>query len=293
MYSDRHRLNGYSSAPDTHTRKNKNGRSKRQESACDHKKLIVRGKLYGIGYASTPIELLRLNKLMSHQLQIMVWRPWYVDDGSYLCTDCVWIRLRQKNLKVCSQGRDQDSASAWKGARAHLRTLEVRLGLGLGMQGTSVQHAPDVQCKTKIASPPTFSMLIMIHIYLFKATTSDVMTNIAGGFLFNAYAWMWGEQSGNCSFSFVAPLKKEGRFKGTVWYGFSWEKPQTQDAVPRPFWLCLPGIQGGREWHRKNPSQLICWTRLPLTACKALDNVFHHRIPTCALICCTNVTYVV
>ena len=45
--------------------------------------------------------------------------------------------------------------------------------------------------------------------------------------------------------------------------------------------------------HRKNLSQLICCTRLPLTACKALDNVFHHRIPTCALICCTNVIYVV
>jgi len=27
MYSDRHRLNGYSNAPDTHTRKNQNGRS--------------------------------------------------------------------------------------------------------------------------------------------------------------------------------------------------------------------------------------------------------------------------
>jgi hypothetical protein len=64
-------------------------------------------------------------------------------------------------------------------------------------------------------------MLIMIQIYLFKATTSDVMANIAGGFLFNTYACMRGEQSGNCSFSFVAPLKKEGRFKGTAWYGFS------------------------------------------------------------------------
>jgi len=30
--------------------------------------------------------------------------------------------------------------------------------------------------------------------------------------------------------------------------------------------------------NRKNPSQLICCTRLPLTACKALDNVFQHRI---------------
>jgi len=30
--------------------------------------------------------------------------------------------------------------------------------------------------------------------------------------------------------------------------------------------------------HWKNPSQLICCTRLPLSACKALDNVFHHRI---------------
>ena len=30
--------------------------------------------------------------------------------------------------------------------------------------------------------------------------------------------------------------------------------------------------------HRKNSSQLICCTRLLLTACKALDNVFHHRI---------------
>jgi len=46
------------------------------------------------------------------------------------------------------------------------------------------------------------------------------MTNIAGGFLFNAYACMRGEQSGNCSISFVAPLKKEGRFKGTAWYGY-------------------------------------------------------------------------
>jgi len=45
--------------------------------------------------------------------------------------------------------------------------------------------------------------------------------------------------------------------------------------------------------HRKNPLQLICCTRLPLTVCKALDNVFYHRIPTCALICCTNVRYVV
>jgi len=85
------------------------------------------------------------------------------------------------------------------------------------MQGTSVQHAVDVQHKTKKVSPPNFWMLIMIQINLLKATTSDVMTNIAGGFLFNAYAYMRGEQSGNCSFSFVAPLKKEGhgRFKGT------------------------------------------------------------------------------
>jgi len=45
--------------------------------------------------------------------------------------------------------------------------------------------------------------------------------------------------------------------------------------------------------HRKNPSQLICCTRIHLTVCKALDNVFHHQIPTCALICCTNVIYVV
>jgi len=45
--------------------------------------------------------------------------------------------------------------------------------------------------------------------------------------------------------------------------------------------------------HRKNPSQLICCTRLPLTVYKALDNVFQHRIPTAHLICCTNVIYVV
>jgi len=127
----------------------------------------------------------------------------------------------KKISKYALKNGDQDTASAWKGARAHLRTLEVRLGLDLGMQGTSVHYAPDVQHKTKKASPPTFSMLIMIQIYLFKATTSDVMANIAGGFLFNTYACMRGEQSGNCSFSFVAPLKKEGRFKGTAWYGFS------------------------------------------------------------------------
>ena len=91
----------------------------------------------------------------------------------------------------------------------------MQLGLDLGMQGTSVQHAPDVQHKTKKASPPTFWMLIMIQIYLLKATTSDVMANIAGGFLFNAYACMRGEQSRNCSFTLVAPLKEEGRSKGT------------------------------------------------------------------------------
>jgi len=45
--------------------------------------------------------------------------------------------------------------------------------------------------------------------------------------------------------------------------------------------------------HRKNPSQSICCTRLPLIACEALDNVSQHRIPTCVLIRCTNVLYVV
>jgi len=74
----------------------------------------------------------------------------------------------KKISKYALKDGDQDSTSAWKGARAHLRTLEVRLGLGLGMQGTSVQHAPDVQHKTKKASSPTFSMLIMIQIYLFN-----------------------------------------------------------------------------------------------------------------------------
>jgi len=94
-------------------------------------------------------------------------------------------------------------------------------------------------------------MLIMIQINLLKATTSDVMTNIAGGFLFNAYAYMRGEQSGNCSFSFVALLKKEGRFKGTEMLHcmvFREKPPKLKNAVPRPFWLCVPGIQGGRKW---------------------------------------------
>jgi len=119
------------------------------------------------------------------------------------------------------------------------------------MQGTSVQHAVDVQHKTKKVSPPNFWMLIMIQINLLKATTSDVMTNIAGGFLFNAYAYMRGEQSGNCSFSFVALLKKEGRFKGTEMLHcmvFREKPPKLKNAVPRPFWLCVPGIQGGRKW---------------------------------------------
>ena len=56
----------------------------------------------------------------------------------------------------------------------------------------------------------------------------------------------------------------------------------------------LSETQGqSRSEHRKNPSQLICCTRLPLTAYKALDNVFQHQIPTAHLICCTNVIYVV
>ena len=83
----------------------------------------------------------------------------------------------------------------------------------------------------------------MIQIYLLKA--SDVMANIAGSFLFNAYACMRGEQSGNCSFSFVAQLEKEGRFKGTkVLHGmvFREKSPKLKNAVPRPIWLCLPGM---------------------------------------------------
>ena len=47
------------------------------------------------------------------------------------------------------------------------------------------------------------------------------------------------------------------------------------------------------HFHRKNMSQFICYTRLPWTACNALNNVFQHRIPTAYLICCTNVIYVV
>ena len=59
MYSDRHRPNGYSSSPDTHTTQEPkwsvtNGRS----LYATKKKLIVRGKLYEIGFASTPVELL-------------------------------------------------------------------------------------------------------------------------------------------------------------------------------------------------------------------------------------------
>ena len=40
------------------------------------------------------------------------------------------------------------------------------------------------------------------------------MVNIAGGLLFTAYACMRGEQIGNCSFGFEAPLSRDGRFKG-------------------------------------------------------------------------------
>ena len=47
---------------------------------------------------------------------------------------------------------DQDGASAWKGVRMHFRTLEVRLSLDLGMQGTSVQHTSENQRKPPL--PP-------------------------------------------------------------------------------------------------------------------------------------------
>jgi len=66
-----------------------------------------------------------------------------------------------------------------------------------------------------------------------------------------------------------------------------------------PLWSCAELLQSYARCssdqcrHRKNPSLFICCTRLPLTACKALDNVFQHRIPTSHLICCTNVMYVV
>jgi len=90
----------------------------------------------------------------------------------------------------------------------------VRLGLDLGKQGTSVQHAPDVQHKTKKASPPTFCMLVMIQIYLLQATTSDVMANIAGSFLFNAYACMRGEQSRNCDSVSLPHCKRRVALKG-------------------------------------------------------------------------------
>jgi len=136
-----------------------------------------------------------------------------VDDGSYLsvlmASEYPQDRPDKSVAKYALKDGDQDGACAWKGARAHLRTLEVRLGLDLGMQGTTVQHAPDVQHKKQKASPPPTSwMLIMIQIYLLQATTSEVMANIADGFLCNAYACMRGEQSGNCSFS--CPSEKGG-----------------------------------------------------------------------------------
>jgi len=94
-------------------------------------------------------------------------------------------------------------------------------------------------------------MLVMIQIYLLQATTSDVMANIAGSFLFNAYACMRGEQSGNCRFSFVTPLQKEGRSKRTeALHGMviGEKSPKLKNAVPCPFGLCLSGIHGGCKW---------------------------------------------
>jgi len=49
----------------------------------------------------------------------------------------------------------------------------------------------------------------------------------------------------------VAQLKKEGRFKGTELLDvmvFREKSPKLKNAVSYTFWLCLPGIQGGRKW---------------------------------------------
>jgi len=124
------------------------------------------------------------------------------------------------------------------------------LGLDLGTVGANINQHPDV----RKALAPSFWMLIMIKMFMLSLSTSEVMVNIVGGFLFTAYACMRGEQSGNCSFSFETSLSRDGRFKGEqMLHGmvFREKSPKNSSAIPRPFWMCVRGIRGDRRWFNR------------------------------------------
>jgi len=146
-----------------------------------------------------------------------------VDDGWFLCTDCVSIL----NRKVLSRRGPRYLlgsvlAHSYTLSRCNLAwTLECKEPLCSTLQTSGIKQRKNP------------SHLLDAH------HDSDVPTaNIAGGFIFSACACIRGEQSGYCSFSFIAPLKKDGRFKGTgVLHGmvFREKTPKLKNAVPRPF----------------------------------------------------------
>ena len=176
------------------------------------------------------------------------------EDGKLTClvtSEYLQARNDEAISKHAISAGQRDGATVWKGARTVLRTLEIHLGLDLGTVGANINQHPDVRRPTKKALAPSFWMLIMIEMFMLSLHTSEVMANIAGGFLFTAYACMRGEQSGNCSFGFEAPLSRNRRFKGEqMLHGmvFREKSPKNSSAVPRPFWMCVRGIRGDRRW---------------------------------------------
>jgi len=130
------------------------------------------------------------------------------EDGNLTClvtSEYLQVRNDEAVSKHAISAGQRDGVTGWKGARTVLRTLEIHLGFDLVTVGANINQHPDVRRPNKKAVAPSFWILIMIEKFMFSLHTSEVMANIAGGFLFTAYACMRGEQSGNCSFCFESP----------------------------------------------------------------------------------------
>ena len=119
------------------------------------------------------------------------------EDGKLTClVTSEYLQARNDEVisKYAISAGDSDGATAWKGTRTVLRTLEIHLGLDLGTVGANINQHPDVRRPTKKTLVPSFWMLIMIEMCMLSLSTSEVMVNIADGFLFAAYACIRGEQ---------------------------------------------------------------------------------------------------